>query len=69
MPAFRECLAAFHPVLRNQLQRRGCTAENLCRRRLRGGSNPWDVSWIIAQVLDAALSFEEEASVLSKKAD
>jgi len=59
----------FHPVLRYQLQRRGYTAENLCRRHWRGGCNPWDVSWIIAQVLDAALSFEEEARTLSEKAD
>ena len=65
----RERWAAFHPVLRYQLQRRGYTAENLCRRHWRGGCNPWDVSWIIAQVLDAALSFEEEARALSEKAD
>ena len=51
----------YHPMLRYQLHRWGYTAENLCRHHMRGGCNPWDVSWIIALVLDAALGFEEEA--------
>ena len=52
---------SYHPDLRYQLRRHGYTAENLCRKHRRGGANPWDVSWIIALVLDAALSFEEQA--------
>lgn len=52
----------FNPILRYQLYRHGCNAENMVRMQRRGGCNPWDVSWTIALVLDAALGFEEEAS-------
>ena len=50
----------YHPVLRYQLYRHGYNADNLVKMHKRGGCNPWDVSWIIALVLDAALGFEEE---------
>ena len=52
--------AAYHPLLRYQLYRHGYNADNLVKMHLRGGCNPWDVAWIIALVLDAALGFEEE---------
>ncbi len=53
--------ANYHPLLRYQLYRHGYNADNLVKMHLRGGCNPWDVAWIIAMVLEAALGFEEEA--------
>ncbi len=50
----------FNPMLRYQLYRHGYNAGNLVKMHKHGGCNPWDVAWIIALVLDAALSFEEE---------
>ena len=49
----------YTPALRYQMKRFGYTEENLPVKQRRGGCNPWDVSWIIAIVLDAALGFEE----------
>jgi hypothetical protein len=56
----------YHPLLRYQLYRHGYNADNLVKRHLNGGCNPWDVSWIIALVLDAALGFEEEENAVQK---
>ncbi len=56
----------YHPLLRYQLYRHGYNADNLVKRHLNGGCNPWDVSWIIALVLDAALGFEEEETAVQK---
>lgn len=53
--------AKYNPMLRYQLYRHGYNESNLVKMHLRGGCNPWDVAWIIALVLDAALGFEEEA--------
>ena len=52
--------ANYHPTLRYQLYRHGYNAGNLVKMHRRGGCNPWDVAWIIALVMDAALGFEEE---------
>ena len=51
---------SYHPLLRYQLYRHGYNKDNLVKMHRRGGCNPWDVAWIIALVLDAALGFEEE---------
>lgn len=56
----REHWDIYTPALRYQLKRAGYTEENLAERQHRGGCTPWDVSWIIALVLDAALGFETE---------
>ena len=50
----------YNPTIRYQMHRMGYNAETLPALQRRGGSNPWDVAWIIALVLDAALGFEEE---------
>ncbi len=50
----------FPKVFRDRLQTFGYTAENIDQYNRCGGCNPWEISWTIATVLDAALSFKQQ---------
>ena len=49
----------FSGFFRKELEKYGYSAENVDLKNPNGGCNPWEVSWIISLVLDAALSFKE----------
>lgn len=56
----------FPKVFRERLQKFGYTAENIDQSNRCGGCNPWEISWTIATVLDAALSFKQHQNTPMK---
>ncbi len=53
-----EAIAHYPEPFRSYFKQAGFRFDGDDRQLWRGGYNPWDVSWIIALVFDAALSFE-----------
>ncbi|MFH1074658.1 MAG: hypothetical protein V1752_06180 [Candidatus Firestonebacteria bacterium] len=66
--SFNKNLETYPKKVKEHFRRFGYMGAKFGAQGWRGGYNPWDTSWIIAMVLEAALSFKykKSAAVMSK---
>ena len=57
----KEAYDSYPDYFKEQLAKFGYSSDTVDEKNLSGGCNPWQISWITALVLDAALSFDRYA--------